>query len=163
MAATSNGLAAFIRADTRSEAGPILYLSGAETAGDLEGQLTAAGFDCHRVVLYDAVPADSLGAAGRALRSGGIDAVLLYSPRRPRIWRGAGGGGGTGAAGGREIRHFCLSRNVAAALPEGWERAVSASPDEPAMLEPCLNKRGEPFRSIGHERPERRRAAPGRR
>ena len=52
-----DGLAAFIRAELDPAAGPILYLSGAETAGDLEAQLAAAGFDCRRVVLYDAAPA----------------------------------------------------------------------------------------------------------
>ena len=31
--------------------------------------------------------------------------------------------------------HLCLSRNVAAALPEGWDSRVSASPDEAAILE----------------------------
>ena len=83
-----NGLAAFIRDHLDPKAGPILYLSGAETAGDLEAQLAAVGFDCRRVVLYDAAPAESLGAAGEALRQGGIDAVLLYSPRSAKIWRG---------------------------------------------------------------------------
>ena len=62
-----NGLAAFIRGALDPRKGPILYLSGAETAGDLEGQLTAAGFDCHRAVLYDAAPATGLGPAESAL------------------------------------------------------------------------------------------------
>ena len=101
-------------------AGPILYLSGAETAGDLEGQLAAAGFDCHRVVLYDAVPARDLGAAATALRQHEADAVLLYSPRSARIWSQPGRGCGTERrSGGRA--NLCLSRNVAAALPEGWQ------------------------------------------
>ena len=129
-----NGLAAFIRAELDPKAGPILYLSGAETAGDLAAQLAAAGFDCRRVVLYDAAPAESLGAAGEALRQGGIDAVLLYSPRSAKIWRGLVERAGLDARAAR-IRHLCLSRNVAAALPEGWPSAISASPDEAAILE----------------------------
>ena len=33
-------------------------------------------------------PPHSLGAVEGALREGGLDAVLLYSPRSARIWRG---------------------------------------------------------------------------
>jgi len=129
-----NGLAAFIRAELDPKAGPILYLSGAETAGDLEGQLKAAGFDCRRVALYDAAPAETLGAIARELDTGGLDAVLLYSPRSAKIWRGLVEGAGL-AAKAAPVRHLCLSRNVAAALPDGWNTAVSASPDEAAILE----------------------------
>ncbi|PZF78176.1 hypothetical protein DK847_07115 [Aestuariivirga litoralis] len=128
-----NGLAAFIRNNLDPKAGPILYLSGAETAGDLHGQLAAAGFDCHRVVLYDAAPAETLGAAETALHAGTIDAVLLYSPRSAKIWRGLVEGAGLGAEAAR-VAHLCLSRNVAAALPEDWNSAVSESPDEAAIL-----------------------------
>ncbi len=128
-----NGLAAFIRAELDPKAGPILYLSGAETAGDLEGQLAAGGFDCHRAVLYDAVPAERLGEAEDALRHGSIDAVLLYSPRTAKLWlqRVAEAGLLHNAA---RIRNFCLSRNVASVLPEGWAKEVPGTPDEQAML-----------------------------
>lgn len=128
-----NGLAAFIRDTLDPNAGPILYLSGAETAGDLEAQLTAAGFACVRVVLYDAAPSDSLGDAEGALRQGTLDAVMLYSPRSAKIWRGLAEAAGLGAQAAR-VHHLCLSRNVAAALPDGWETEVAASPDEAAIL-----------------------------
>lgn len=128
-----DGLAAFVRGALDPRKGPILYLSGAETAGDLEGQLTAAGFDCHRAVLYDAAPATGLGVAESALREGEIDAVLLYSPRTARIWRRLAEEAGLAEAAGR-IRNFCLSRNVASVLPEGWARHVPETPDEQAML-----------------------------
>lgn len=128
-----NGLAAFIRTELDPQAGPILYLSGAETAGDLEAQLAAAGFTCVRVVLYDAAPATALGPADEALRAGRLDAVLLYSPRSAKIWRGLVEAAGLGAQAAR-VRHLCLSRNVAAALPGDWAKAVSASPDEAAMF-----------------------------
>ncbi|MCA3555745.1 uroporphyrinogen-III synthase [Aestuariivirga sp.] len=129
----ADGLAAYIRGHLDPRAGPILYLSGAETAGGLEGQLAAAGFACTRVVLYDARPAETLGAAEQTLRDGRIDAVLLYSPRSARIWRGLVERAGLARQAAR-ARHLCLSRNVAAALPEDWNSAVSASPDEAAML-----------------------------
>jgi len=128
-----NGLAAFIRGELTPEAGPILYLSGAETAGDLAAQLTEAGFDCHRVVLYDAAPATTLGAAEDALRAGRLDAVLLYSPRSAKIWRGLVEAAGLAPQAAR-LRHLCLSRNVAAALPPDWTSGVSESPDEAAIL-----------------------------
>jgi uroporphyrinogen-III synthase len=128
-----NGLAAHIRTTLDPEAGPILYLSGAETAGDLEGQLQAAGFACHRAVLYDAVPARDLGAAGDALRRGEIDAVLLYSPRSAKIWRALVESAGLSRQAGA-VRNFCLSRNVASVLPEDWDKRVAGTPDEQAML-----------------------------
>lgn len=128
-----DGLAAFVRSALDPKAGPILYLSGAETAGDLAAQLASAGFDCRRLVLYDAVPAQSLGAAEAALREGALDAVLLYSPRSARIWRSLVEAAGLGAAAGKLI-HLCLSRNVAAALPDRWPRRLAAAPDEASML-----------------------------
>ena len=128
-----DGLAAFIRGALDPRKGPILYLSGAETAGDLEGQLTAAGFDCHRAVLYDAAPATGLGPAESALRGGEIDAVLLYSPRTARIWLQRVHAAGL-ALQAAHIRNFCLSRNVASVLPEGWAISISETPDEQAML-----------------------------
>jgi uroporphyrinogen-III synthase len=129
-----NGLAAFIRAELDPKAGPILYLSGAETAGDLAAQLSIAGFGCHRVVLYDAAPAETLGDVADALRDGRLDAVLLYSPRSAKIWRGLVEAAGLGTAAAR-LKHLCLSRNVAAALPGEWPAAIAASPDEAAILE----------------------------
>ena len=128
-----DGLAAFIRDHLDPRAGPILYLSGAETAGDLEAQLAAAGFACRRVVLYDAAPAETLGPVEDALRQGRLDAVLLYSPRSAKIWRGLVEAAGLHAEAARPC-HLCLSRNVAAALPEGWNTAIAASPDEAAIL-----------------------------
>jgi uroporphyrinogen-III synthase len=128
-----DGLTAFIRSALDPAHGPVLYLSGAETAGDLEAQLTAAGFACHRAVLYDAVPAQTLGAAEEALRLGELDAVLLYSPRTARIWQGLILKVGLQHM-AVKVSHLCLSRNVGAVLPGAWPILVSASPDEAAML-----------------------------
>jgi uroporphyrinogen-III synthase len=128
-----HGLAAYIREHLDPAHGPILYLSGAETAADLELQLKEAGYDCQRLVLYDAVPADSLGAVNDALRNGQMDAVMLYSPRTARIWRRLV----ERALPSGQVPmplHLCLSRNVAAVLPEAWPRVVAQSPDEAAMM-----------------------------
>ena len=127
------GLAAHMRGRLDPGAGPILYLSGAATSGDLEGELTRAGFACRRLVLYDAAPAASLGEAEALLRDNRFDAVMLYSPRTARIWRSLAERHGLDpqAAG---LLHLCLSDNVAAVLPSSWRRVVARTPDEEAML-----------------------------
>lgn len=127
------GLAAFIRETLKPDDGPILYLSGAATAGDLEALLTEAGFSCTRIILYDAVAAPSLGETGQALHGGQIDAVLLYSPRTARLWRSLIEAEGLMEAAQRPD-YFCLSRNVAAVLPQDWRLHIALTPDEPAML-----------------------------
>ncbi len=128
-----DGIARHIASDFRPEAGPILYLSGAETAGDLAARLKASGFSCDRVILYDAVAAESLGAAGAALAADGNIAVLLFSPRTALIWRRLVERDGLAEAAARAW-HCCLSHNVARVLPEDWNARVTNSPDETAML-----------------------------
>jgi len=74
-----------------------------------------------------------LGPVEEPLRSDALDAVLLYSPRSAKIWRGLVGRAGLDAEAAR-VMHLCLSRNVAGALPEDWKALIAASPDEAAML-----------------------------
>jgi uroporphyrinogen-III synthase len=133
------GLADFTIRNLDPARGPILYLSGAETSGDLAGALGKAGFDVTRLVLYDAV------AISRAdLPSlGDHDGVLLYSPRSARIWAALVVKAGQASA-SRTLTHYCLSANVAAALPPSWPATVAASPVEAAMLallDPSLRTR----------------------
>lgn len=127
------GLAAHMQRSLDPSRGPILYLSGAETAGDLEGTLRHLGFDVDRLILYDAVPETSLGSADTALRQRRLDGVLLYSPRSARIWTALVDAHGLAAEAVR-LRHYCLSRNVAAALPPAWPAEIARTPDEAAML-----------------------------
>ncbi len=123
------GLADFIIRNLDPPRGPILYLSGAETSGDLEGRLREAGFDITRLVLYDAV-----AIAHAALPSlGDYDGVLLYSPRSARIWAALVVVAGQEEA-ARTLTHYCLSANVAAALPPSWPATVAEKPEEAAML-----------------------------
>lgn len=125
------GLAAFIVANLKPEAGPLLYLSGAETSGDLEGRLAALGFACHRAIVYDAVAAADPAPLRASLPD--ADAVLLYSARSAKIWRDLVTKGGLLAEAARPT-YFCLSMNVAKALPEPWSVKVAKTPDETAML-----------------------------
>ncbi len=125
-----DGLAAYMMQKYDPQAGPILYISGSETSGDLEGKLTAAGFRVDRVVTYDAVPARLSGHEAEIEQA---NAVMLYSPRSATIWRA-------------EILrlklenlaenmvHYCLSANVAASLPQSWPIVMANTPTEASIL-----------------------------
>ena len=137
------GLTAYIAANFSPESGPVLYLSGAETAGDLQGSLQGLGFEVDRVTLYDAVPAATLGATAEALRSHGADAVLLYSPRTARIWTALAAAEDLEDAAALPL-YLCLSANVAGALPEHWRKHVARSPNDAemmALLDQCQGTR----------------------
>lgn len=122
-----HGLAEAIARELRMIDGPLLYLSGQETSGDLQGLLAARGFVVERVVAYDAVPlALTLSQAEISL----ADGVLLYSPRSARLW--------VELLAGRKVKdrfvHFCLSQNVARNLPLGSRIRIARQPDEDHML-----------------------------
>ncbi len=111
--------------------GPILYLSGSETTGDLEGKLKANGFAVSRLIVYDAKPCTVEGLDGFC---DGADGVLLYSPRSAKLWtQQVALAHLDGQVSG--LQHFCLSANVAATLPQNWRKTISAAPDENAMLQ----------------------------
>jgi len=120
-------LARRIIAHARPEAGPILYLSGLDTASDFSGHLERAGFAVERVIAYEARPAARL-----AIDAARAEGVLLYSPRSARLWLDLAAKQGIGA---ETMMHFCLSANIAAILPDGLARRVAARPDEDSLLE----------------------------
>lgn len=124
------GLVQYICKHARPDAGPLLYLSGAETTGDLEGKLKSRGFGVARVVVYDAVPE---AVPDLVQQIAGADGVLLYSPRSAKLWSTqiADAKASEAAA---ELMHYCLSANVAANLPKSWVRRISPTPDEYGML-----------------------------
>jgi uroporphyrinogen-III synthase len=125
-----HGLVRYILSALKPQAGPILYLSGAATSGDLEGQLRSAGFAVTRVVTYDAV-ATSPPELAAALAA--ADGVLLYSPRTAALWRSQIEEARLGLH-INGVRHYCLSANVAKALPPSWPVRVATTPEESAML-----------------------------
>ncbi len=106
--------------------GALLYLSGNEVSGDLAALLHPHSIAVERLVVYDAV---SLEPANLVASVALADGVLLYSPRAARLWAKATGGIDVGA-----IRHFCLSPNVAAQLPQSLTISVSQTPDESGMM-----------------------------
>ena len=92
-------LAVLVRKQIRPDAGPLLHAGGAVTAGDLVGQLSAAGYAITHAALYETRLADTLPSdIERALGAGSVDVVTLFSPRtaeafvklaaRPEIARG---------------------------------------------------------------------------
>lgn len=128
------GLARHMIAALDPQAGPVLYLSGLETASDFTGLLEQGGLTARRVIVYAAKPATMLSPEAAS-----AEGVLLYSPRSARLW--------LDLAKNQAIRadvmlHFCLSANIAAILPDAFARRVAARPVEDALLE-----------IIGHARP----------
>lgn len=83
----SDDLVALIKRDLTPSSGALLYLSGMMIAADIGSALADAGFHVDRHVVYRAqaiaAPDEAVIAA---LAAGGIDAVLLYSPRSARIF-----------------------------------------------------------------------------
>ena len=119
------------------ERGPLVHVAGTEVAGNLAGELTKAGFQCRREVIYETTPARALSAAAIAkLKSGEIDTVLLFSPRsatifcelvrKARLLRAC-----------REITIAGLSRAVADAAREvKWKDVIiAAAPNQDALIE----------------------------
>jgi uroporphyrinogen-III synthase len=110
--------------------GPVLYLSGSETTGDLEGKLKSQGFSVARVIVYDAAPC-SIADLPQQVET--VDGVLLYSPRTAKLWANAVMQAKCEAR-AKSMQHFCLSANVAANVPRDWPRLISKTPDENGML-----------------------------
>jgi uroporphyrinogen-III synthase len=124
------GLVRTICKSIKPENGPILYLSGSETTGDLEGKLKTQGFTVSRVIVYDALPCT---VAELPELINGADGVLLYSPRTTKLWVAQVQSSKLDER-AKSLQHFCLSANVAANLPQGWAKRISATPDENGML-----------------------------
>ena len=125
-----HGLHHFLTNHLKPPNGPLLYLSGAETSGDLQGRLKASGFDVDRVITYDAVKSKLTAFRHEIINS---DVVLLYSPRTAKLWVSEIQTLGLSEKAAR-IKHICLSDNVAANLPQSWPRAIAATPTEDALL-----------------------------
>lgn len=124
------GLLDYVVQHVNPSDGPLLYLSGAETSGDLEGKLKHASYDVDRVIVYDAKAANLDGQSAQISEA---DAVLLYSPRSAKIWRSEVERLHLESI-VQKLKHFCLSANVAAALPQSWHRSIAENPVEKDIL-----------------------------
>lgn len=128
-------LAALVVDRLKPEDGLLFHAAGTVTAGDLKSRLEALGYQVRRAQLYDAKIATTLSTETRAnLTLGGIDAILLFSPRTARtfadLWRAAG----SPSLG--SIEALCLSAAVAREIDSlGWSGVeIADRPDLPSML-----------------------------
>jgi uroporphyrinogen-III synthase len=132
----AQALAALISAEASPTAGPLIQLSGAEAAFDLEGSLKGRGFDVRRTIVYRTEPATRLPPeVGEALQAGHVDGVMLMSPRTAIVYANLMRDAGLETQ-ARQLAHFCLSeavaRNLAALDPV--RTAVARSPNSQEML-----------------------------
>lgn len=137
-------LAALVTDRLRPQDGALLHAAGSSLAGDLKGQLEAAGFTVRRTILYDAVPAQELPPATLMnLRLGGIDAITLFSPRSARsfadLWRQAQAPNqppDLAPQGLHNVTALCLSAAVAREVKDlDWRRIETAAhPDNASLL-----------------------------
>lgn len=130
-------LAALIRRRFASGAGPVLYPAARDRAGDLAGELAAAGIRTVMVEAYRAVAADRFEpAVAAALRAGAVDAVLFHSRRSANVFVDLAVAVGLGDR-VRSARLVALSARVAeplAALGTATV-AVAVRPDEAALID----------------------------
>jgi uroporphyrinogen-III synthase len=125
-----HGLVAYISQNYRADNGPVLYLAGSEISADLQKLLQVAGFRVEKAIVYDAVVQNPANMKQELVST---DGVLLYSPRSARIWVDLVKAENLEVIAEKAL-YYCLSENVANALPQSWRRRVAKSPDESAML-----------------------------
>jgi uroporphyrinogen-III synthase len=115
---------------------PLLYLAGEDRAADLIGEIAAHGIAAEMRVVYRAVTAPYPPALIAALNEGAVDAVLHFSRRSAENYvADAHAAGLAGPA--LQVRHYCLSAQVAAPLAEAGAAHISiaAHPSEAGLIE----------------------------
>jgi len=130
-----NALASLVCDRLNPQQGVLFHAAGSVTAGDLAGRLEEAGFSVRRVALYEAAPATALSPETRMnLTLGGIDLILLFSPRTATtfatLWRQAG------APSLERVCAICLSAAVAREVGDlSWRDVfIAERPDLPSLL-----------------------------
>ena len=112
---------------------PLLYLAGEDRSGDLVPQLAAHGIDAEMKVVYRIAAEVFPPVLAAALESGDVDAVLHFSRRSAELFvEGARSSGVAGPA--EDVRHLCLSSQVAEPLAGASRIAIAARPDEAALI-----------------------------
>jgi uroporphyrinogen-III synthase len=118
------------------EAGPLLYLAGADLSRDLAGELAEDGFEVITRTTYRMVALSALSPETReAFAANDVEAVLHYSQRSARAFLEAARADGVEIS-ALAVPQCCISAHVAAILREaGAVRVVAAAtPDENALL-----------------------------
>ena len=112
---------------------PLLYLAGEDRAGDLVSELAARGIAAEMKIVYRAVAEAFPPVLAAALESGDVDAVLHFSRRSAELFvEGARASGVAGPA--EDVRHLCLSSQVAEPLAGASRIAIAARPEEAALI-----------------------------
>jgi uroporphyrinogen-III synthase len=105
--------------------GLVLHAGAAEPAGDLAGELTAAGVGVRSAPLYETV---ALAPSNEVLRAWPeVDAVLIHSPKAARVLDAAGLPAGP--------RMLCISEAAAEPLRRAGRVEVAKRPDEESLLD----------------------------
>jgi uroporphyrinogen-III synthase len=136
-AALRDLIAASVRAKTLKKASTLLYLAGADLAGDLAGELGERGFSVvthttYRMIAVAKLPQD----AGDAFAANKVEAVLHYSRRSARAFLDAVRVAGVEIS-ALAIPQCCISDAVASVVRDvGATRVqVARSPDESGLFE----------------------------
>ena len=130
-------LARLVRERARPDAGALLHAAGSAVAGDLAGALQETGFEVRRAVLYRAEPVLALSSAAlTALREGGIDVAVFFSPRTARTFVSLAKAAGVERACARVTMLGLSPAVVEASSDVAWAaRDAAAAPTEAALIE----------------------------
>jgi uroporphyrinogen-III synthase len=113
----------------------LLYLAGEARGGDLEAALQSHGFTLRTVVVYRAVAVTALSpAVTAALAAGDLDGILHFSRRSAEAFVAAARAAGV-LDNVMALRHYCLSAQVAAGLPDTTGVDIPPHPTERALVE----------------------------
>jgi uroporphyrinogen-III synthase len=129
-------LAEFADKALRGTTREVLYLAGEDQAADLAGMMGARGFKVRTAITYKAEPVKAFpDAVATALREERLDGVLHYSRRSAETYVQCGDVGDIRRAAMAPV-HYCLSRDIAAALQAGGARDIRVSdrPDETSLF-----------------------------
>lgn len=134
---TANGnvkdLGRLIAAGSVGASAPVLYLAGEDRAGDLVADLSANGIAAEMRIVYRAIPVPFPTVLAAALEAGDIDAVLHFSRRSAELFvSGARAAGAGGPA--LDVRHLCLTAQVAEPLAGASRVDIAGRPDEATLI-----------------------------
>lgn len=115
---------------------PLLYLAGEDRAADLVGELATHGVAAEMRVVYRAVTAPYPPALVAALNEGAVDGVLHFSRRSAENYLAAARAADL-LESALKVRHYCLSKQIAAPLAEAGAAHISVAPHpaEAALIE----------------------------
>jgi uroporphyrinogen-III synthase len=126
-------LVRLIAARSAGAKAPLLYLAGEDRAGDLVAELATQGIRAQMKIAYRAVAEPFPTVLAAALDAGDVDAVLHFSRRSAELFiQGAKASGVAGPA--EDVRHLCLSAQVAEPLAGASRIAIAPRPEEAALI-----------------------------